>query len=111
MYDGHIMLAARDAGRGRSVFFAGLPYSLENSRLLYRAILWVAHKENETKKWFCTNPNTDCAYYPKRSMLAVVNNVNSPQTTMLYRNGGKPVKMSLKPYETIWKHSRGFSPG
>ena len=102
MYNGHVMLAARDAGRGRSVFFAGLPYSLENSRLLYRAILWAARREAETKKWFCTNPSTDCAYYSRCGVFVAVNNIGSRQVTLLHRNSGRPLRIVLKPFESKW---------
>ena len=31
--------------QGRSVYISGLPYSFENSRILYRSILWSTHGE------------------------------------------------------------------
>ena len=102
MNGGHVLLAARQFGRGRSVFFAGLPYSLENSRLLYRAILWAAGKEAEAKRWICSNVNTDCAYYPEAGACVVVNNVDSRQTTLLHTGGGAPVTITLKPYASTW---------
>lgn len=111
MYDGHVMLAARDAGPGRSVFFAGLPYSLENSRLLYRAILWASRKESETKKWFCTNPATDCAYYPGSGVFVAVNNTGSRQTTSLFRTNGPALKISLMPFESRWLIASGRQHG
>ena len=38
--DNEIQMAVNEFGSGRSVYISGLPYSFENSRVLYRAILW-----------------------------------------------------------------------
>ena len=38
--DKEIQLAVNEFGSGRAVYISGLPYSFENSRLLYRSILW-----------------------------------------------------------------------
>jgi len=43
--EGHILASTKEYALGRGVYLAGLPYSCENSRLLYRAILWSANKE------------------------------------------------------------------
>lgn len=98
----HVLLAARSFGRGRSVFFAGLPYSLENSRLLLRAILWAAGQEAALDRWHCVNPRTDCAYYPKTQRLVVVNNTARPETTALFDGVGRRRRIALKPYESRW---------
>ena len=50
--DKEVQLAVNEFGEGRTVYISGLPYSFENSRLLYRAILWSAHDENELHKWY-----------------------------------------------------------
>jgi 1,3-beta-galactosyl-N-acetylhexosamine phosphorylase len=98
----HVLLSARQFGKGRSVFFAGLPYSLENSRLLLRAILWSAGQEKSLTKWFCTNPRTDCAYYPKTRSLVVVNNSDRLESTTVYDGKGRTRRVTLKPYESRW---------
>ena len=67
----HIHLAANQFGKGRGVYIAGLPYSLENSRLLHRALFWAAGKEDQLNKWFSTNLNVDCAAYPAASSFAL----------------------------------------
>ena len=41
--DKEVQMAVNEFGDGRGVYISGLPYSFENSRLLYRAILWASH--------------------------------------------------------------------
>lgn len=98
----HVMAAAKGYGKGRSVFFGALPYDLANSRLLHRAIFWAAGQEQEMKNWFCSNPLTDCAWYPASKRLAVVNNSDEPQTTTVSRGDGKTSKVTLKPGASKW---------
>ena len=47
-----VQMAVHEFGKGRAVYVSGLPYSFENSRLLYRSILWSAHGEGELHQWF-----------------------------------------------------------
>ena len=75
----HVLAAAKRYGQGRAAFFGALPFDLANARLLHRAIFWVARREAELHRWFCENPNTDCAFYPKTGMLVVVNHTGRPQ--------------------------------
>lgn len=98
----HILMAANSVSKGRSLFLAGLPYSIENSRLLHRALFWVANKENEIKRWFSSNLNTDCAAYPDAGMFVVVNNVKTEQKTTVFDSRSKPLEVILKPYESKW---------
>jgi 1,3-beta-galactosyl-N-acetylhexosamine phosphorylase len=98
----HVLAAARTYGKGRSVFFGALPYDLTNSRLLHRAIFWAAGREAELKKWFCSNPLTDCAWYPESQKLVVVNNSDQPQVTTVFRGDGRKMKVTLKPYASKW---------
>jgi 1,3-beta-galactosyl-N-acetylhexosamine phosphorylase len=98
----HVMAAAKPFGRGRSVFFGALPYDLTNSRLLHRAIFWVAGKEAQLKKWFCDNSVTDCAFYPKSGQVVVVNNSDKAQSTRLFDGQGRSRRMTLQPYESRW---------
>lgn len=37
-----VQMAVKTFGKGRGVYISGLPYSFENSRVLYRAVLWVS---------------------------------------------------------------------
>ncbi len=98
----HVMAAAKPYGRGRSVFFGGLPFDLTNARLLHRAIFWAAGREGDLKNWFCANPLTDCAWYPKSRKLVVVNNSSEPQVTTVFRGDGKTMRVTLKPSVSRW---------
>ena len=98
----HVMASAKSYGKGRSVFFGALPYDLTNSRLLHRAIFWAAGKERDLKKWFCSNPLTDCAWYPASRRLVVVNNSDRPQVTTVFRGDGKPTRVTLQPLASKW---------
>ena len=98
----HVHLAANRFGKGRSLYMAGLPYSLKNSRLLLRALFWLARKESALKKWFCENLNMECAAYPKRRRYVVFNNTGEKQSTVLYDGKGNKSRVTLKPYESKW---------
>ena len=98
----HILAAAKTYGQGRSVFLGGLPYNLDNSRLLHRAIFWSAHHESHFYKWLSENPNTDCAYYPKSGKCVVVNNSHETQETVLHQNNGETVNINLAPFASQW---------
>ena len=100
--EGHVMAAANTFGKGRSVFFAGMPYSLDNARMLYRAILWSARQEGALKTWSSTNPLTDTAYYPETGAWVVVNHDASPQKTTVRDGKGRARGLTLKPYESRW---------
>ena len=63
--DKEVQMAVNDFGAGRCVYISGLPYSFENSRLLYRSILWSAHDEGNLHKWFSTNFNVEVHAYVK----------------------------------------------
>ena len=98
----HVLAAAKTFGRGRSVFFGALPYDLTNARLLHRAIFWAAGKESQLQKWFCANPVTDCALYPKAGRVVVVNNSDQPQVTRWFNGQGLSRRVLLKPYQSRW---------
>ncbi len=82
--DKEVQMAVNDFGAGRGVYISGLPYSFENSRILYRAILWAAHGEDLLKKWFSTNCNVEVHAYVKNGKYCVVNNTYVPQDTRVY---------------------------
>ncbi len=99
---GEVKMAANRCGKGRGVYIAGLPYSPENARILYRALYWSAGKEAEMKKAFSSNPLTECSYYPEKGKYAVVNNSAQPQKTVFYDIEGNAKELSLSAAEIRW---------
>ena len=97
-----VQLAVNTFGEGRAVYLGGLPYSFENSRLLYRAILWSTHGEEELHKWFSTNFNVEVHAYPANEKFCVVNNTYEPQQTTVYKGDGESFILNLKENEIIW---------
>jgi len=102
MEEGDVTLSAHEFGRGRSVYVAGLPYSPENTRLLLRAIYWVASREADIKTWYTTNIQTECAAYPEASKFVVINNSYEKQETTVYKEDGTEVKVTLEPMGYKW---------
>jgi len=86
--DKEVQMAANAFGNGRSVYISGLPYSFENSRVLYRAILWAAHGEEILHKWFSTNYNVEVHAFVANGKYCVVNNTYVPQDTTVYTASG-----------------------
>lgn len=103
----HVLASAKPYGEGRSVFFGALPFDLTNARLLHRAIFWAAGKEAELKKWFSSNPNTDCAWYPATGKLAVVNNADQAVTTTVYHGDGSTSELTMEPHASVWLDAKG----
>ena len=97
-----VQLAVNEFGKGRSVYISGLPYSFENSRILYRSILWSTHEEENIKKWFSSNFNVEVHAYVKNNKYCVVNNTYEPQSTTVYRGDGTSFVLDLKANEIIW---------
>lgn len=100
--DKEVQLAVNEFGEGRTVYISGLPYSFENSRLLYRAILWSAHDENELHKWYSTNFNVEVHAYVKNGKYCVVNNTYEPQSTTVYKGDGTKFDVELEANGILW---------
>lgn len=100
--DKEVQLAVNDFGKGRAVYISGLPYSFENSRLLYRAILWSAHDEDNLHKWFSANLKVEVHAYVENGKYCVVNNTYEPQDTTIYRGDGSSFALALAANEIIW---------
>ena len=97
---GEVKMAINEYGKGRSFYITGLPYSFENSRLLYKAMCYVANKD--VNVCYATNPATECNYYPSAKKYAIVNNSDKPQTTEVYDIQGNKTVVELKPMEILW---------
>ena len=99
--DKEVQMAVNSCGDGRCVYISGLPYSFENSRVLYRAILWAAHAEGELNKWFSTNYNVEVHAFVKNGKYCVVNNTYEPQSTVIYTDKGS-FPLDLEANEIKW---------
>lgn len=99
---GYSRLVVNDYGKGRSVYFAGLPYSPQNCRILLRAIYYAAHQEAEMKKFYVTNVDTEIAVFEEVGRLAVINNAREARSTDLYIGGKCREHMDMKPMEMLW---------
>ncbi len=99
---GEVNLAANEYVHGRGVYVAGLPYSIQNARLLYRAIFWAAHKETEMQKAFSKNPYTECNYYPESGKYVLINNSTEEQKTTFFDINGNAKEVVLEGNQTLW---------
>ena len=100
--DKEVQMAANEYGAGRTVYISGLPYSFENSRVLYRSILWASHSEGELHKWFSSNYNVEVHAYVKNGKYCVVNNTYEPQHTTVYTGEGASFELDLAANEIRW---------
>ena len=97
-----VQMAANEYGAGRTVYISGLPYSFENSRVLYRSILWASHSEEELHKWFSSNYNVEVHAYVKNGKYCVVNNTYEPQHTTVYTGDGASFELDMAANEIRW---------
>ena len=85
---GSVQVACHEFGRGRAVYFSGLPYSSANSRMLHRACYWAAAREDDfLNHWICENMFCESAYYPRKRKLLVYNNTDETQSTRVFGAG------------------------
>ncbi|MBQ3503557.1 MAG: 1,3-beta-galactosyl-N-acetylhexosamine phosphorylase [Oscillospiraceae bacterium] len=99
--DKEVQLAVNTFGKGRSVYISGLPYTFENSRILYRAILWSAGAEGELHRWFSSNYNVEVHAFVANGKYCVVNNTYEPQDTTVYTDTGS-FDLHLEANEIRW---------
>ncbi len=97
-----VQMAVKNFGKGRGVYISGLPYSFENSRVLYRAVLWSANAEDELLRWYSTNYNVEVHAYVKNNKYCIVNNTYEPQDTTSYVGDGSSFKLHLAANEIKW---------
>ena len=100
--DKEVQMAVNEFGEGRSVYISGLPYSFENSRILYRSILWASHSEDDLHKWFSSNFNVEVHAYVKNGKYCVVNNTYEPQHTTVYKGDGSSFDLDMEANEIRW---------
>lgn len=95
-------LVVNEYGKGRSVYFAGLPYSPQNCRILLRAIYYAAHMEEEMKKYYVSDVETEVAAFEEVSKVVVINNSKEPRKTDLYLMGKLKCSLDMEPMEMRW---------
>lgn len=100
--DKEVQMAVNEFGKGRCVYISGLPYNFENSRILYRSIIWSAHDEENLHKWFSSNFNVEVHAYVKNGKYCVVNNTYEPQSTTVYKGDGTSFSLDMEANEIIW---------
>ncbi|MEG1687985.1 MAG: 1,3-beta-galactosyl-N-acetylhexosamine phosphorylase, partial [Angelakisella sp.] len=100
--DKEVQMAVNEFGAGRGVYLSGLPYSFENSRILYRSILWSTHSEEHLNKWFSTNFAVEVHAYLKNGKYCVVNNTYEPQETTVYKGDGSSFALQMAANEIKW---------
>ena len=99
--DKEVQMAVNSFGAGRSVYISGLPYSFENSRVLYRAILWSAGAEEQLHKWYSSNYNVEVHAFVANGKYCVVNNTYEPQDTVVYTDDSS-FELHLEANEIKW---------
>lgn len=92
-----VKLAVHEFRKGRAIYISGLPYSFANNRLLYRSVLWSAHKEDQLHRWYSTNYNEEVHPYVGNG-----NNTYEPQKTVICRVDGSCFEKKLEASEIIW---------
>ena len=100
--NGEILLSAHDYGKGRGVYMAGLPFDMVNNRVLYKAMFYAAHKEDEMNLLYAEDIYVEVHGYPEIKMYAVVNNKNEEVTTVVYDHKGRKNSVTLEPSQMIW---------
>lgn len=95
-------LVVNEYGKGRSVYFTGLPYSPQNCRILLRAIYYAAHKEDEMMKYYVSHVDTEIGAFEEVGKVVVINNSKEPRETDLYINGTLKEHLSMEPMEMRW---------
>ncbi len=99
---GHVRMAVNTYGKGRCFYMTGIRYNSETARLLYRAMLWTANKEDMLKKAFSSDVGTECHYYPVSKKYAIANNTLEQRNTVFYDICGNAHPLSLQPLEIVW---------
>lgn len=95
-------LVVNEYGKGRSVYFSGLPYSPQNCRILLRAVYYAAGMEEEMKKFYVTNVDTEVTVFEETGKIAVINNAKEARHTELYVEGVMKYSLDLEPMEMRW---------
>lgn len=97
--DNSPVVAVKEFGKGRSVYFSGFKFNHENTRMLLRAIFWAANDEKDYNVWSTSNIDTECAYYPASKKLVVINNSAKEQNTFVTKADGSIISVTLAAHD------------
>ncbi|MGL5540434.1 MAG: 1,3-beta-galactosyl-N-acetylhexosamine phosphorylase, partial [Erysipelotrichaceae bacterium] len=101
--NGEVQLATHPYGLGRSVYFAGLPYSLENTHLLQRALYYAANKEETLLRFYSETTGVEVHAYPTQKNYAIVNNTDGRVNAHFYNEQGVREAIELAPCAIVWR--------
>jgi 1,3-beta-galactosyl-N-acetylhexosamine phosphorylase len=104
-----VTLSANACGGGRSVYLAGLPFSLENARLLRRCLFWAAGREDAACAWASDSPFIESAYYPEAKRGIAINLSAQRQSGILTSDSGRSLEVRLEPYGRLWFAPEDFA--
>lgn len=95
--------AAHPYGAGRAVYFSGLPYSIDNARVLHRAIVWAGRGDDGWADEVVTdNPAVEAAYYPQHKKILLANLTDAPQSGTLRGPDGRTYPFSIDATRLAW---------
>lgn len=100
--DESVQLAVKDFGCGRGCYISGLPYSVQNARLLLRACYYVCKKEQLFDVYNSDNPFVECSYYPEKKLVAVINNSITSQKASVQLENKRKIDVFLQPFGIEW---------
>lgn len=95
-----VKLSGNTFGEGRGVYISGLPYTIENARVLQKAIIWASTKEEDM--YLTTNINTEVYFYENSKKIAVINNSKEKQVTKIVYKNKEIKEVELEAYEMQW---------
>ncbi len=101
-HEKEVQMAVNSFGTGRSVYISGLPYKFENTRILYRSILWAAGDEDSLYQWFTNNIYVEVHAYLDAGKYCIVNNTYNKQHATIYKGDSSSFELELMPNEIIW---------
>lgn len=100
--DGDLLMSSNIYGKGKTVYIAGLPYSMQNTRLLLRSCYYVAGKEDELERWYADNINCEVSAYIEKGKYVVINNSSSEQETTIFDGNKVAKKIKLEGAQIKW---------
>ena len=94
-------ITVREYGRGRSMYLSGSSARSRTRVCLHRGIAWCARKEAEFPKWTCEDFRLECAYYPAKRTLVVINNCDDAVSTRVFDGEGKASPVSVEAHGIV----------